>query len=370
MSFAALPPSIGKYNLGQSLGKGSFSLVKVCQNTETGQKFAIKIIPKSNINTKADLERFEREVNVIIKMSHPGIIKIHDFLVDPNFFYLVMDLCTGGTLLSQTEGNGKNNEERARPIFKQLLETVKYIHEQGIAHRDLKLENVLLDDFGHIKIIDFGFSRFADPGQMLTTPCGTPAYAAPEVIGGFEYDGMMADMWSLGVILFGLVTGELPWKGTNQIHIFNQIKNASFDVPPGLNHICVDLIKKFLVPDPTQRLTAAEALTHPWLEGVLVSWGESSSTPLKPTISMNTFTKILTSQDQIQTSSPRSQLNQLANRRSVARLSGNQIVKGPLSFGGKAPAPLAHGPLVGAHPPLGSIRPPLARVINTAASTE
>ena len=336
MSFSQIPAFIGKYNFGQTIGKGSFSLVKMAQNTENRQKYAVKIIPKSNMNTDADMERFEREVNVIIHMSHPGIIKIHDFLVDANYFYLVMDFCGGGTLLSQI-GMKDINEERAKPLGKQILETIQYIHQQGIAHRDLKLENVLMDEFGHIKIIDFGFSRFADPGQMFATPCGSPAYAAPEVICGEQYDGRMADMWSLGVMLFALITGELPWKGTNQIHIYNQIKNAQFDIPEGVSTFGQDLIRKLLVPEPTLRLTATEALGHPWFDGVLVSWG--SGCKLQSVLSINTFQRILSSNDK-PALSPRSQLQQLGGRHSATRMAAASLCKGPLSFDNKRPSPL------------------------------
>jgi serine/threonine protein kinase len=336
MTFSLLPAFIGKYNFGQTIGKGSFSLVKVAQNTETRAKFAVKIIPKSNMNTAADMERFEREVNVVIKMSHPGIIKIHDFLVDDNYFFLIMDFCGGGTLLSQT-GVRDINEERAKPLFKQILEAIEYIHSQGIAHRDLKLENVLMDEFGHIKIIDFGFSRFADPGQMFATPCGSPAYAAPEVVCAEQYDGRMADIWSLGVMLFALITGEFPWKGTNQIQIFNQIKNAKFDVPEGVSKFGEDLIRKLLVPEPNLRLSAAEALIHPWFDGVIVSWGNDNK--LRPVLSINTFQRILSSNEK-QSMSPRSQLQALGGRRSTTRTAGVSVFNGPLSFGNKAPSPI------------------------------
>lgn len=336
-AWASLPAFMGKYNFGQTIGKGSFSLVKMAQHTETRNKYAVKIIPKSNMNTPADMERFEREIQVIIKMNHPGIIKIHDFLIDDNFFYLIMDFCGGGTLLSQISGKDIN-EDRAKPIFKQILETVSYIHDQGIAHRDLKLENVLLDEFGHVKIVDFGFSCFAETGQMFQTPCGSPAYAAPEVIAGEHYDGKMADMWSMGVMLFGLITGELPWKGSNQIHVFNQIKNAQFEIPPGVSTFGQDLIRKLLVPEPNLRLTAGECLGHPWFDGVLVSWGQGNK--LQSVLSMNTFQKIMSTDRTAPAQSPRSQLQQMMSRRPVTRVAGASLCSGPLSFGGKSPAPI------------------------------
>ncbi|OHS93300.1 CAMK family protein kinase [Tritrichomonas foetus] len=313
-SWSALPPFIEKYNLGHTLGKGSFSLVKEGQDTETKLKYAIKIIPKTNMNTPQDIERFDREVRVILKMNHPGIIKIFDFLVDNNFFYLVMELCSGDTLVKQIPPPGTIDEERAKPIFKQILDVIKYIHEQGIAHRDLKLENALLDTKGHIKLIDFGFSRFADPGQMFATPCGSPAYAAPEVIGGSSYDGKAADMWSCGVLLFSLVTGELPWKAGNRVQVFGQIQNGSFEMPEGLSKFCKDLISKLLVPEANLRLTAEQAYSHPWMQDVEISW--DNDVGIKPVFSASAFSKIISNSGSSFGSqpSPRSMLKQIGAR--------------------------------------------------------
>ncbi|OHS94696.1 CAMK family protein kinase [Tritrichomonas foetus] len=345
-SWAALPPYIGKYNLGHTIGKGSFSLVKEGQDTDTRAKYAVKIIPKSNMSTAQELERFEREVRVILKMDHPGIIKIHDFLVDASFFYLIMELCSGDTLIKQTPPPGTINEGSSKPIFKQILEVINYIHDQGIAHRDLKLENVLIDPQGHIKLIDFGFSRFAESGQMFATPCGSPAYAAPEVIGGSQYDGKAADMWSCGVLLFCLVTGELPWKQGNQVHVMTQIQKGSFEMPEGLSTFCADLISKLLQPDPLMRLTAVEAIKHPWIEGIEVSWEMNKG--ITPVISEKSFVKILTSSgNNFATTSPRSMLKMLGTRQNK-----KPPQSGSMSFGPKTPAPMPHsmiklaGPIV------------------------
>ena len=345
-NWSALPPFIGKYNLGKTLGKGSFSLVKEGQDTYTRAKYAVKIIPKSNMTTQQELERFEREVRVILKMNHPGIIKIHDFIVDSSYFYLIMELCSGETLINQTPPPGSINETTSKPIFKQILEVIAYIHEQGIAHRDLKLENVLINSSGHIKLIDFGFSRFAESGQMFATPCGSPAYAAPEVMSGRTYDGKAADMWSCGILLYSLVTGELPWKQGNQVHVMAQIQNGSYEIPSGVSTFCSDLISKLLQPDPTMRLTASEAIRHPWLDGVEVSW--ESGKGIKPVISENSFVKLLSnSGSTFSMTSPRSLLKQLGTRQNK-----KDPQSGSMSFGPKTPAPMSHnmikfaGPIV------------------------
>jgi serine/threonine protein kinase len=239
------------------------------------------------------LLRFEREVRVILKMQHPGVIKVFDFLNDSDFLYLVMELVTGDTLLSKLLGPGSIGEDVAKSIFKQLLVTVSYIHSQGIAHRDLKLENVLMDAKGHIKIVDFGFSRSAQsPGELFQTSCGSPAYAAPEIIEQRRYEGTRADMWSLGVMLYGMVVGTLPWRGNNQHLIFEQITNADYEVPPTVSVLCKNLIQRLMVLDPMMRYTAEEAAAHPWLEGVEVGW-EEAAPGVKPSLTVNTFVRLL-----------------------------------------------------------------------------
>ncbi|KAH0794144.1 CAMK family protein kinase [Histomonas meleagridis] len=345
-SWACLPPFIGKYNLGHTLGKGSFSLVKEGQDIETHTKYAVKIIPKANMNTAADIERFEREVRVVLNMDHPGIIKIYDFLLDSSFFYLIMELCKGDTLMTKLSQPGLINEESAKHIFKQILDTVKYIHAQGIAHRDLKPENVLMDPNGNIKIIDFGFSRFANPGQMCATPCGSPAYAAPEIIDGQSYDGRAADMWSCGVILYCLVTGELPWRGTNQVVIFKQIKSGIYEIPDHISMFCRDLITKLLNPDSVSRLSATEAYGHPWLDGVEAKWDTGNSAAIKPAITERTFVRLLSNSNEQQTAapiaSPRTILKQMGTRMNRTRTTSNAS-KGSFSFGAKTPSPMGSG---------------------------
>jgi len=330
-----VPGVVGKYNLLKTIGKGSFSLVKMCVNTDTRQNYAAKIIPKINMKSEADKTRFEGEIKVIITMNHPGVIKVMDFLADSNFYFLIMEFCSGGTLLSQAPGGDRViREDDTKIIFKQLLESIDYMHKKSIAHRDLKLENVMLDEKGNIKIVDFGFSRFAESGTLCVTPCGTPAYAAPEVLSGIQYDGPLADMWSLGVCLYVLLTGNLPWKSGNQVVLYNQIRNAAYEIPSNLSRYASDLISRLLCLNPLQRLTASQAISHPWLEGVEVTWDSKQS--LHPTMSFKSFEKILKNEPPPPIS-PRSALESMTQRKSVTRLSATAITRGTLSFGQKVP---------------------------------
>jgi serine/threonine protein kinase len=292
-AWPSIPPRIGKYLLGRTLGRGSFALVMHGEHSETHIEYAIKLIPRTNIMSDEALLRFEREVRVILKMKHPGVIKVYDFLNDADFLYLIMELVTGNTLLSSMLMPGSLTEDVVKPIFKQLLVTVAYIHEQGIAHRDLKLENVLVNARGQIKIVDFGFSRCAQsPGELFATSCGSPAYAAPEVIEQRRYEGSRADMWSLGVMLYGMVTGTLPWRGNNQQMIYEQISHADYEIPATVSVMCKSLIQSLMVVDPAVRYTAPEAVGHPWLEGVEAVW-EETTVGVKPSLTVNTFVRLL-----------------------------------------------------------------------------
>jgi serine/threonine protein kinase len=289
--------------LGRTLGTGSFSLVKEADDPEAHRRVAVKLIPRKNIMSPAGLERFEREVRIMIKMNHPGVTKVYDFLADKDFLFLVMELVTGDTLLSQLPLSGALPEDVVRRIFQQLVETVAYIHAQGIAHRDLKLENVLVAADLNIKIIDFGFSRAAQsPGELFGTGCGSPAYAAPEILEARQYDGRMADMWSMGVMLYTLVVGALPWRGRHDQIIYDQIARADFEIPPTVSLLCTDLINKLMVLNPAARLAAHEARSHPWLEGVEAKW--QSNMGIAPSLTERTFLRLLSSSSSPQNVTP------------------------------------------------------------------
>jgi 5'-AMP-activated protein kinase catalytic alpha subunit len=265
----------------------------MCTDKTTSAVYAVKIIPKISIATEQTLARFEREVRAIIKLHHPGIIKVHAFLTDDLYCYLVMEHCPGGTLLSTMGPATIHREDFIRSIVKQIIETVAYIHREGAAHRDLKLENILLDAGGHIKIIDFGFSRFITPGELFATPCGTAQYVAPEVISGHSYEGRAVDMWSCGVIIYVLMTNYFPWRGANQAQMSRQILTGDFQIPDSVGVLCADLIRKLMTIDPHVRLTAEEALTHPWLDTIEVTWDQDDC--LAPQLSERSFTRTLRS---------------------------------------------------------------------------
>ena len=176
-----------------------------------------------------------------------------------------MEFCPNGELFSLIVERNHLPEDEAKGFFVQILEALQYIHNNNIAHRDLKPENILLDQTGHIKISDFGLSCAIGPDGLADTPCGSPCYASPEVLSGLPYDPKPSDVWSAGVILFAMLTGQLPWTKRNQSQLFDQIRKGDYTIPDFLSEDCQNFIAGLLCVDVQQRLTIEEALQHPWL---------------------------------------------------------------------------------------------------------
>ena len=217
---AVIPNKIGAYRMRAVVGDGAFSVVKLVYNEETQTYYACKIVPRSRINTKALQDRFELEIRINQQLHHPGIVKLFDLLSDENNFYVIMEFCQSGELFQYIVDRGPLSEQDARPFVRQILECLEYIHRQNVTHRDLKPENLLLDQLGRVKLSDFGLSRFLGKDGLVETPCGSPCYASPECISGAPYDGKTTDVWSVGVILYAMLTGQLPWTKRNQAQLF------------------------------------------------------------------------------------------------------------------------------------------------------
>lgn len=179
-----------------------------------------------------------------------------------------MEFCPNGELFQYIIDKQHLSESEAQPIFRQILETLEYIHSMGISHRDMKPENLLIDKVGHIKISDFGLSRFLNPQGLVDTPCGSPCYASPECISGKSYDGITTDVWSSGVILYAMLTGQLPWTKRNQTQLFQQIKKGEFTIPSFLSPECTDFLQKLMTVDYKKRITISQAYEHPWMKNI------------------------------------------------------------------------------------------------------
>ena len=262
------PSSIGPYVFQGLIGDGAFSVVRLVQERDSGSYYACKIVPRERIDSAHLASRFEQEIRINQQLHHPGIVEMYDLLSDEKNFYIVMEFCPNGDLFQFIVDRQNLTENDARPLFRQILETLSYIHSMGVSHRDIKPENLLIDRFGYVKISDFGLSRFIRPNGLVDTPCGSPCYASPECISGAPYNGVTTDVWSAGVILFAMLTGQLPWTKRNQAQLFKQIRRGEYSVPSDLSPVCQDFVRGLMTVDLKKRLTIEQALEHAWMRDV------------------------------------------------------------------------------------------------------
>lgn len=254
---------LGQYNIVKTLGEGSFGKVKLAIHQMTGQKVALKIISRRKLVTRDMAGRIEREIQYLQLLRHPHIIKLFTVITMPTEIVMVLEYA-GGELFDYIVQNGKMAEDKARKFFQQIVCAVEYCHRHKIVHRDLKPENLLLDDNLNVKIADFGLSNIMTDGNFLKTSCGSPNYAAPEVISGKLYAGPEVDVWSCGVILYVLLVGRLPFDDEYIPALFKKIAQGNYVVPNYLSAGAVRLIKKMLQVHPVNRITIQDIRQDPW----------------------------------------------------------------------------------------------------------
>jgi len=255
---------IGHYRLGKNLGIGSFGKVRLAEHQLTGHKVAIKILNRNRIRQLDMDEKVRREIKILKLFYHPHIIRLYEVIYTPGDIYMVMEYVPGGELFDFIVSNGRLAEPRARMLFQQLVSGVEYCHGHMVVHRDLKPENLLLDADQQLRIADFGLSNVMKDGDFFKTSCGSPNYAAPEVISGKLYAGPEVDVWSCGVILYALLCGSLPFDDENIPNLFKKIKGGIFTLPGHMSDDIKDLISRMLVVDPLQRITIPEIRRHRW----------------------------------------------------------------------------------------------------------
>eukprot|EP00891_Asterochloris_glomerata_P001387 jgi/Astpho2/1387/Aster-06242 len=270
----AVPPAEGinqgaelflsNYRLGKTLGIGSFGKVKVAEHVLTKHKVAIKILNRRKIRQMDMEEKVRREIKILRLFMHPHIIRLYEVIETPTDIYVVMEYVKAGELFDYIVEKGRLLEEEARTFFQQIISGVEYCHRNMVVHRDLKPENLLLDSRNNVKIADFGLSNVMRDGHFLKTSCGSPNYAAPEVISGKLYGGPEVDVWSCGVILYALLCGSLPFDDENIPNLFKKIKNGIYNLPSHLSPGARDLIPRMLLVDPLKRITIPEIRQHPW----------------------------------------------------------------------------------------------------------
>ncbi|KAI3862824.1 hypothetical protein MKW98_008664 [Papaver atlanticum] len=269
MSGAKVKRKVGIYELGRTIGEGTFAKVKFAKNSETGEPVAIKILDKEKVLKHKMAEQIRREIATMKLIQHPNVVRLFEVMGSKTKIFIVLEFITGGELFDKIVNHGRMIEDEARRYFQQLINAVDYCHSRGVYHRDLKPENLLLDVHGNLKISDFGLSAISQHVQddgLLHTTCGTPNYVAPEVLNDKGYDGAKADLWSCGVILFVLLSGYLPFDDSNLMNLYKKISIAEFTCPPWLSFDARKLITRILDPNPETRITIPELLEDPWFK--------------------------------------------------------------------------------------------------------
>ena len=259
--------NLDKYTIGKEIGKGAYAIVKHCIHKETKEHLAIKIYNNTTIkNNKTKKHHIIKEINILKELNHVNLIKLYDYFQDEHSLYIVMEEAKGIPLLTFLKSNYKYDELRAKRIFTQLLRALAYLHQNNICHRDIKLDNIIIDDSMSIKLIDFGFgSHFEDKESKLNLFCGTPSYMPPEIIKKESYYGPPVDMWSAGVVLFNLLCNTFPFKGVDEKDLFQKICNGGFNIPNNVSTSAQNLLRKLLCVNPQSRIKADVALKHDWI---------------------------------------------------------------------------------------------------------
>uniref|UniRef100_A0A7N8XVN3 non-specific serine/threonine protein kinase n=1 Tax=Mastacembelus armatus TaxID=205130 RepID=A0A7N8XVN3_9TELE len=255
-SIADEQPHVGNYRLLKTIGKGNFAKVKLARHTLTGREVRTQSRQSSSLF---------REVSVMKILNHPNIVKLFEVIETEKTLYLVMEYASGGEVFDYLVAHGRMKEKEARAKFRQIVSAVEYCHQKRIVHRDLKAENLLLDADMNIKIADFGFSNEFTVGSKLDTFCGSPPYAAPELFQGKKYDGPEVDVWSLGVILYTLVSGSLPFDGQNLKELRERVLRGKYRIPFYMSTDCENLLKKLLVLNPGKRGSLQQIMKDRWM---------------------------------------------------------------------------------------------------------
>ncbi|KAH8554382.1 kinase-like domain-containing protein [Umbelopsis sp. PMI_123] len=260
-----------QYRRIRTLGKGNFGKVYLAEHRQTLQQVAIKTVDKRNFKNEDQKIHALNEKGIShdfsIRLHHKNIVEVYEVITDDDFIYIIMEYLEGGELFDKIKERGRLDENLARTWFREIVEAVKYIHDNGIVHRDLKPENVLLDKDQHIRICDFGFGKVCDDQHLLTTYCGSPFYAAPEMVTATPYTGSKVDIWSCGVILFAMLSGKLPFQCENMPDLFKKISVGAYNVPHSIKSSPAALIARMLCVKAADRASAQDILDHAWLSG-------------------------------------------------------------------------------------------------------
>uniref|UniRef100_A0A0E0LCE7 non-specific serine/threonine protein kinase n=1 Tax=Oryza punctata TaxID=4537 RepID=A0A0E0LCE7_ORYPU len=270
------PPAMptDRYELGKLLGEGNFAKVYLGRHRATGEEVAVKVMDKEKLVRLGATEQIKREIEGMQRLRHPNVVRIHEVMANKRRIYVVMEYVRGGALcryFRRSPGGGASGlrEPEARRFFQQLVSAVAYCHSRGVYHRDIKLDNLLVDEQGNLKVADFGLSALADMSRRevhLQTVCGTPLFIAPEVLKRRGYDGAKADVWACGVVLYVLVTGRKPFPDEQISRLYHLIGQNQFQCPLSFSPDLARLVRRLLQPNPDRRITIPEIMEMRWFK--------------------------------------------------------------------------------------------------------
>ncbi len=251
---------ISDYSIGNQIGQGAYAVVKQGFHKQTGRKVAIKIYEKYRIADSQRKASVSREIKLLQRLDHANIVKLYETIDTPKQLYLIMELVRGRSLYTfvRSKPGRRLAESECVRIFKQVADGIEYCHRNNVTHRDIKMENILIDENLNVKIIDFGFSICAAPTQRLKVFCGTPSYMSPEIVNRKEYIGPPTDIWSLGILLFALLCGNFPFRGATDNELFRSISRGKVSFPSFASASLRAMISRLLRLDPQSRATAKD----------------------------------------------------------------------------------------------------------------
>ena len=253
--------------LGKALGEGTFGKVRKGSHILTGEQVAVKVLEKGRIKDSNDLDRISREIKILKRVKHPNIVQLYEIVENDDELYLIMEYWKGGELFDYIVAKQRIREREACRFYQDLLNAVDYLSRVFVWHRDLKPENILIDyESGkRLKIADFGLSNvYKNKQDTLKTACGSPWYAAPEMIAGNRYNGLSVDIWSSGVVLYAMIWGYLPFEDPVTSKLYKKIMKADYELPKWVSKPAAGILSRILETDPDQRATVSEIRDHPW----------------------------------------------------------------------------------------------------------
>lgn len=265
------------YEFGDELGRGRFSVVQAATHKKENAKYAVKVVENDSLGDEENLEALETEINILRKLRNPHIVQLKEVVTTAANTYIVMELLSGGELFNRIVEKGCYPEAEAQDLFAQILLSIDYLHSLNIVHRDVKPENILFvsTESSSMKLIDFGYAGMWTPDKQLTGLCGTPDYVAPEVLTWYDDDdngtpyGKGSDLWSLGVLLYVILSGCSPFSADEEELLLKQVAEAKYEFFENewknVSNEAKDIISRLLVVDPKKRMSMAELLEHPWI---------------------------------------------------------------------------------------------------------